>query len=69
MKISEARDFGTRECPSCACQVPANSNQCPICDYQFPQPTPLQKNARTWGAVLMLVLFVVLVLGLLRWLR
>ena len=64
MRIDAEKSFGTRECPSCASQVPANTNRCPICKYHFPTPTPVQHRFRVWGAVLMLVLFVILILGL-----
>ena len=26
-----------RECPSCAVDVPADSELCPLCGYEFPQ--------------------------------
>lgn len=54
MKVDAGRDFGTRECPSCATEVPANNNRCPICGYGFPQATPLQTGLRIGGALLML---------------
>jgi len=64
MRIDAEKSFGTRECPSCASQVPANTNRCPICKYHFPTATPVQHRFKVWGAVLMLVLFVILILGL-----
>ncbi len=66
MQINPHRDFGARECPSCACEVPANNNHCPMCGYDFPQATSVQKNMRVWGAAVMVVLLVLLILGLLR---
>ena len=66
MKIESNARFGTRECPSCATEVPANNNRCPICGYVFLQPTPTQRNLRLWGAILMLALFLILILGLVR---
>lgn len=66
MKVDISKSFGQRECPSCACFVPANNNRCPICGYLFPVPTPRQRAFRLWGALLMLlVLFALLFL---RWL-
>ncbi len=60
MKIDTDRDFGTRECPACATEVPANNNRCPICGYEFPNPTPMQRGVRLWGALLMLVILLAL---------
>lgn len=54
MKVDTTRDFGVRECPSCATEVAANNNRCPICGYLFPRPTPRQKGLRIGGALLML---------------
>ncbi len=65
MKIEAGTSFGNRECPSCATEVPANNNRCPICGYEFLQPSPAQRNLKLWGAVVMLVLFVILILRLL----
>lgn len=64
MRIDAEKPFGTRECPSCATEVPANNNRCPICGYVFPQPTPTRKNMKLWGAVVMLALLIALILGL-----
>ena len=36
MEIDPHADFGTRECPGCATEVPANENRSPICGYEFP---------------------------------
>ena len=63
MKIEPNRDFGSRECPSCACEVAANNNRCPICSYEFPAASPRQRHMKTWGALLMLgLLFLMFVL-------
>jgi hypothetical protein len=64
MKIEADSEFGTRECPSCATDVPANNNRCPICGYEFLQPTTARRNLKLWGALVMLALFVILILGL-----
>lgn len=64
MAIDAQRDFGRRECPSCACEVEANHNRCPICGYIFPQATSAQKGLRIGGALLMLgILLYVLLAG------
>ena len=36
MRIDASKDFGVRTCPSCAMEVAANENRCPICGYEFP---------------------------------
>lgn len=63
MKIDPARDFGVRECPSCGTQIPANNNRCPLCGYLIPQPPPLRRGLRLWGALIMLGLLFLLLLG------
>lgn len=63
MQIDTQRNFGKRECPSCACEVEANHNRCPICGYAFPQATPTQKGMRIGGALLMLAILLVLLLA------
>ena len=67
MRVNTDSDFGSRECPSCATEVAANHNRCPICGYEFPNPTPVQRGLRVGGALLMLgLLLLMLLLGLLR---
>ena len=66
MKIDAAKDFGRRECPACACEVPNTHNRCPICGYGFPHPSPAQRSLRWWGAAVMLAILLALLLGLLR---
>ena len=63
MRIDPQRDFGKRECPSCACEVEANHNHCPICGYAFPQASPVQKGMRIGGALLMLAILLALLLA------
>jgi hypothetical protein len=63
MKIDEIRDFGTRECPSCAVEVPANQNHCLICGYAFPHPTPWQRHMKFWLALLMIFLLLFFLLA------
>ena len=53
MKVQTGKDFGERECPSCACNVPANSNRCPICSYEFPA-LPRRKGLALAAGLLML---------------
>lgn len=62
MTIDTGKSFGTRECPSCATEVAANHNRCPICHYEFPARTPM-KQTRVFAALLMLI---ILLIGLLR---
>ena len=64
MRIDAQKPFGTRECPSCATEVPANNNRCPICGYVFLQPTSTQRNMKLIGAIVMLVLFLIMIFGL-----
>lgn len=65
MKIEAHSDFGTRECPGCAVQVPANENRCPICGYEFPARGPLHRNL-IWIVLLFLALLLVPILLSLR---
>jgi len=64
VKVIHQTNFGKRECPSCAVEVPANNNRCPICSYEFPNEMPMKRNVRFWGAILMIVLFAMLLLGI-----
>ena len=64
MKIDAQKPFGTRECPSCATEVPANNNRCPICGYAFLRPTATQRNMKLIGAIVMLALFLIMIFGL-----
>lgn len=64
MKIDTQKSFGTRECPSCAMEVLANNNRCPICNYLFLQPTPVQRNVKLVGVIVMLILFLIVLFGL-----
>ncbi len=54
----------TRECPSCAMDVPAAAEECPICGYEFPVAKPGVRPA-AWLFVGLMVLFA---LPLLAWL-
>jgi hypothetical protein len=67
MRIEADKGFGFRECPSCATEVPANSNRCPICGYEFPHLSGRQRGLRVGGGLLMLGLFVYLAFRLGRW--
>ena len=62
MSIDHQKTFEKRECPACACEVPANNNRCPICGYEFPNPTPAQRGMRLWGALIMLAILIGLLL-------
>lgn len=66
MRVDAHREFGRRECPSCATEVAANENRCPVCGYEFPNPSPRQRGFKVWGALLMLALLLaILISGLL----
>lgn len=65
MKIDTNKDFGTRECPGCAMEVPANQNRCDICGYEFPHASPTKQRLTRWGALAMLIMFVIVFLRLL----
>ena len=54
----------TRECPSCAMEVPADAVECPVCSYEFPVPKAGVRMS-AWLFVALMVLFAV---PLLAWL-
>ena len=56
MKIDLHKTFGTRECPSCASEVEANHNRCPICKYEFPTPPSSAHRTKAIVAVILLLL-------------
>lgn len=56
MRIRPDKEFGMRECPSCATPVEANQNRCPICGYDFPQRSRASRGLRLAAALLMLAL-------------
>ena len=64
MKIDAQHDFGTRECPRCACEVPAKSTRCPICGYAFPARAGLQRGLPWIVAGLLALLLLPLLLSL-----
>jgi hypothetical protein len=43
-----------KECPSCAMEIPAKSNTCPVCSYEFPGNG--QRGLR-WIALILALLF------------
>lgn len=57
MSVEINKNFGTRNCPSCATDVPANSNRCPICGYEFPV-MPRGRKTVFWiaGVILLIIL-------------
>lgn len=64
MKVDPHKKFGTRECPSCACEIEANHNRCPICGYEFPTAhSPIPRNK---GKIAFLLLLLILS-SILRW--
>ena len=64
MRIDPGKSFGSRECPGCAMDVEANHNRCPICGYEFPNPTPRQTYLKWIGAILMLLLLLFVLSGI-----
>jgi hypothetical protein len=58
MRIKPDKEFGLRECPSCATEIPANSNRCPICGYEFPV-MPQSRRVSVWlvAVILLVILF------------
>jgi hypothetical protein len=65
MSIDVQKPFGTRECPSCATEVAANENRCPICGYEFPnRPLPHRTFLVAVGVVVLLAFLVLLLSGL-----
>jgi predicted amidophosphoribosyltransferase len=56
MNIDAHRDFGDRECPSCATRVPANHNRCPLCGYEFPHAS----GRGRWRLIALLLLILLL---------
>ncbi|AGA80052.1 hypothetical protein [Echinicola vietnamensis] len=46
----------TKECPSCAMEVDAKAKVCPICQFEFPQRSPIIQ----WVAILLAILFILL---------
>lgn len=62
MKIDAGRDFGVRECPGCAVDVPQNNNRCPVCGYEFPNQSP-QRRWLVWLIALGMLLLFLMRLG------
>ncbi len=60
MKIEIDKNFGTRECPSCACEIKANNNRCPICGYDLPAHSPIHRTIKFWGALIALILIFII---------
>jgi hypothetical protein len=48
----------TKECPSCAVEIDANAEVCPICGYEFPQQS-LTVKILVWVMIILLVLWLV----------
>lgn len=48
----------TKECPSCAMEVPETNKICPICSYEFPQ----QKAIYPWVAILLAIVFLLMII-------
>jgi len=58
--INPDKEFGQRECPSCATEVPINSNRCPICKYEF----PYQPGSHRLLYLIITILLLIALLGL-----
>jgi uncharacterized paraquat-inducible protein A len=48
-----------KECPSCAMEVDATSNTCPVCGYEF---TDTRNKNLKWIALLLALLFLLYLL-------
>lgn len=42
-----------KECPSCAMEIDASCEICPICGYEF----PVKKKLPLWIAIILIVIF------------
>jgi hypothetical protein len=47
-----------KECPSCAMEIDADLDLCPICSYEFPKTSKIPK----WIAILFIVLILLYLL-------
>ncbi len=45
-----------KECPSCAVEVDADADVCPICGYEFPSQ-PLSIQIAAWIMIILLLLY------------
>ena len=54
----------TKECPSCALEVPAAADVCPYCQYEFPQHSSAVKVV----AIVMALLLIWPLIELVSWL-
>jgi RNA polymerase subunit RPABC4/transcription elongation factor Spt4 len=43
-----------KECPSCAMEIDEDSEQCPICDYEFSEP--VSRRWVKWVAIFLLLI-------------
>lgn len=53
-------EMSKKECPSCAMQIDADAEVCPVCEYEFPSQTKYQ-----WIVGVMIVVIIVTILFLL----
>ncbi|MCA6363534.1 MAG: hypothetical protein IM638_10885 [Bacteroidetes bacterium] len=49
----------TKECPSCAMEIPKNAEECPVCNFEF----PVQPKSHTWIIWIVLIAFVLMLFG------
>jgi len=59
IEMGIAEEEKTRECPSCALEVPVDSEICPYCNYEF----PVQKKFFPFVVVLLIVLLLGWIFG------
>ncbi len=55
----------TRECPSCATEVPADQRVCYICGYEFPSSGGSHPKWVKWVAIVVMALFLIPLLRML----
>lgn len=46
----------TKECPSCAMEIDADAERCPICGYEFPH-TPLSVKIMAIIMILLMIFY------------
>jgi RNA polymerase subunit RPABC4/transcription elongation factor Spt4 len=55
--IATAMSTQKKECPSCAMQIDADAEVCPVCEYEFPSQTKYQ-----WIAAIMIIASILVIL-------
>ena len=49
-----------KECPSCAMEIDAKEEVCPICGYEFPKQSPVFKIL----VILLVIIFLLFMIGI-----